>query len=326
MRDETGAERAASRRLLWFGVGCILFLLGLGWVCRFVVMPELRVPETLDDFREGRAGYDQLVTRLGGERAAGWRLALYLRLPDRWASRKIEAVRMLGNIGPPAAGSVGTLCGVLRSSGDGEIRRKAAWAVGRIGPAARSAVPALEEALADGDGNVRDAALSALVRVDRGRGLAALVAALDDREGFVRVTAARELGMLGAEAAGALPAIEKELAAETEVGSDTRYHLQRALECIARPEKPIPDSEAAVLWKLERQIGLVDFDRAPVGEAIRKIAGLAGVEVVGNPDREKWYGDVTLRMPPCSALYALVWATRMSHGAYSIEGGRLALK
>ena len=55
------------------------------------------------------------------------------------------AITLLGRTGETAASAVGVLSKQLRHSQNLPTRERAAWALGKIGPAAASAVPALHE-------------------------------------------------------------------------------------------------------------------------------------------------------------------------------------
>src|SRR5439155_8038 len=90
-------------------------------------------------------------------------------------------------------------------------RGRAAEALGRIGPAAKEAVPALARAMKDKDEvSVRAAAAEALGRV----GAAAvpeLIEALKGKDAGQRALAAGALGRIGPGAKEAVPALEKVL-------------------------------------------------------------------------------------------------------------------
>lgn len=77
---------------------------------------------------------------------------------------------------------------------------RAAEALGRLGPAAKDAVPALAAALKDPERFVRMSAARALGQLGAAskEALPALAAALNDSDSFVRGTAARTLGRVGA--------------------------------------------------------------------------------------------------------------------------------
>jgi HEAT repeat protein len=90
------------------------------------------------------------------------------------------AARILGKIGPEARQAVPALIELLQR-GDRDAR-DAAWALGGIGPEARAAVPALIELLQRGD---RDARKDAAVALGRIGGQVAVAALLEVLEGAV---------------------------------------------------------------------------------------------------------------------------------------------
>jgi HEAT repeat protein len=61
------------------------------------------------------------------------------------------AITLLGRSGQDAATAVTVLAACLGSAGDMSVRQRAAWALGRIGPAAAPARKALEKAAAEAD-------------------------------------------------------------------------------------------------------------------------------------------------------------------------------
>jgi HEAT repeat protein len=105
--------------------------------------------------------------------------------------------------------SLGVAAARLRAGVTAE-RCRAAWVLGRL--ADRSAIPALCEALTDGDQSVRGAALDALARVGRDVAAAHAAAALvSDPSDEVRRRAVRAIGRLSAQPAAAVhPAVNDE--------------------------------------------------------------------------------------------------------------------
>jgi len=92
-----------------------------------------------------------------------------LRGRAAWRTAKI---RLLGAIGPPAAGAVDDLVGVLQHADrlhtwSGSDRSLACDALGSIGPAAKRAIPALVVAEHDPHAEVRRAASEALRHIRR---------------------------------------------------------------------------------------------------------------------------------------------------------------
>jgi HEAT repeat protein len=69
-------------------------------------------------------------------------------------------------MGPDAAPAVGALTSSLGDP-DTEIRYYVVKSLGEIGPEARSAVPALQQAANAGDPRVREIAVSAIHKIDR---------------------------------------------------------------------------------------------------------------------------------------------------------------
>ncbi len=117
------------------------------------------------------------------------------------------------------------LMGVLAASGEAglpaltaalkrpETRGQAAVLLGRIGPAAQSAVPALTESIGDENAEVRREVLYSLgsIIADKGPADPRIVAALDDPELRVRATAAYALGRVGPAAKAAVPKLSDHL-------------------------------------------------------------------------------------------------------------------
>ena len=87
---------------------------------------------------------------------------LVAALKERDPSVRLAIIRALGTLGSPQA--VEPLVNVLRKD-EADCRRMAAYALGCIGPAARDAAPALEEALKAQDENIRAAAAEALEKI-----------------------------------------------------------------------------------------------------------------------------------------------------------------
>jgi HEAT repeat protein len=84
-----------------------------------------------------------------------------------WENQERAAIR-LGLMGRKSINAVSQLTWLVRSPSQ-SVRWSAARALGRIGPGARDALPVLEKALGDVDGQVREAAKEALEAI-RGKG------------------------------------------------------------------------------------------------------------------------------------------------------------
>jgi len=134
--------------------------------------------------------------------------SLIEQLKDHRPDARRRAAAALGNIGPEAKDSVPALIKVL-SDPEVEVRIKAAIALGRIGAETKAAVPALIEALRDRIKFVRSSAASSLGQIgaEAKAAVPALVKALRDPEVEVRESAARALGNIGPEAKDSVPAL-----------------------------------------------------------------------------------------------------------------------
>jgi HEAT repeat protein len=132
--------------------------------------------------------------------------ALASLVNDSSYANSTMAARALIRIGPPAVASVVPLLQDPRAA----VRKTAAEILGRIGPEAKEAVPALTRALTDTDRGVRLQATTALGQIDPGNAAvraAELIAALKDKDPEVRGTAAESLGQLSPAPAGVVDAL-----------------------------------------------------------------------------------------------------------------------
>jgi hypothetical protein len=111
------------------------------------------------------------------------------------------------------------------------VRKRAAIALGRLGPGARDAIPALEKAVRDPDADVRAAATAALARVDTRPSLKTLVSRLHDKKTpeQVRRDACKELAERFASEPAATRALEAVL-----TDPAVKVDAARALEDIDR--------------------------------------------------------------------------------------------
>ena len=102
----------------------------------------------------------------------------------------------------------------LLDSRSEQVRRDCICALGAFGPASRSAVPKLAEALKDVDSHNRAHAAMALASIgpEAATAVPALTEALaNDKEGSVRHHAAEALGRIGPAAKEAIPALKRAL-------------------------------------------------------------------------------------------------------------------
>ncbi len=141
----------------------------------------------------------RLLTRIGAPAVPALVEALDGLDPD--GTRAVKVARVLGRIGPDAAGAVPALAEALGSDKT-HVRLAASQALELIGPEARPAGPALVAALADWHPDTRLAAARALARIGTANVLAipGLIQLLPDRAPEVRAAAVEALAAIGAPA------------------------------------------------------------------------------------------------------------------------------
>lgn len=122
---------------------------------------------------------------------------------------------------------------------DEETRWNAARTIGKVGPTATAAIPALVAALQDEAATVREHAAEALgdIGPNAGEAVGALASVLTDRATRVRRDAVRSLGQIGATARPAVPEIKRLLHDPEPV---VRKAAEETLRAIAPEELPAP--------------------------------------------------------------------------------------
>jgi hypothetical protein len=333
--------------LLWSGGG-IAFLALVTLVCWLVLGPFFEVRAAIetdrqDPYREDSAAV--IVARLGGPRQAARKFAIYLRAPDRWAGEKGRVVRLLGTTGPYAAEATDALAGLLatpdkpgRLAGEynteADLRRHAATALGRIGPASLRAAPALEAALSDCDPYARAAAAWALTRIRPEGGLQQLVGLLADPDSNCRREAAYRLGLMGSDAKSALPALEQRLAIENQapdrsvVRSDS-WDSIRILKSAMWKIRSEPDQ--GVWQNRELRAGLEKtwtfaFAQVPFAQALQRTADAGEFRVVIEPGLagpDQWGNTPSLTLSMHSAPYYLIleWICKLRGCDWTVKDG-----
>lgn len=151
-----------------------------------------------------------------------------------------EAAKSIGLIGAPAAKvAVPALVKALRTDKEEDIRRQAALALGRMGGEVNSAMKDILVCFReDKDKTVRLYLIRSMSSA-LGRGMKEYVKDLADNlhkenDGNVRLAIVQELGVLGADAVDALPALQE---AETDVVLSVRDAARVAQEQIRKPTK-----------------------------------------------------------------------------------------
>jgi HEAT repeat protein len=180
----------------------------------------------------------------------------------------------LGRLGPRAGGEVSAL--VRRLTDEREsVRAAAACALERIGPAARGAVPALVEGLDDPRQAVRWSAANALSAIGlAGSELPRLTADLRHGDDYVRAFAAWSLGELVEKAGPAVPALA---AAVADPDPAVRGVVVMALGKIGSSDPAVVGALARALrdrgweyrWKAARALGKIG---SGAGEAVASLA------------------------------------------------------
>jgi HEAT repeat protein len=162
--------------------------------------------------------------------------ALIEPLADDDAEVRIEAAYALIHLAGDAQAALDPLIAALQHDTDPTVRRYAAMALGRLGPAGQPAIPALAEALKDGHAPVRAEAADALgrlgTRVETETVVNLLIGALSDPEPEVRKEAAEALEGIGPRAKAAVPALTT--LEQKDPSPQVRQEAKEALEAIQK--------------------------------------------------------------------------------------------
>ena len=146
----------------------------------------------------------------------------------------VEVALILAKLGAPALGELANALSGARA----RQRRMAAFALGRIGPEAKSAVPALVQALGDKTEAVQVNAIDALASIGDQAAIAPLVKCLDVKSRLVRYKAIAGLGTVAPQ--------------DAEVGKLT----EKARTRLAGEATPVKFERPEYVWKgLETMIG-----------------------------------------------------------------------
>jgi HEAT repeat protein len=167
--------------------------------------------------------------------------ALVVAFKDDNVKVRVAAVDAVRSIGPEVntKTTIPALIDVLKNDKNEEVRRLAAKALGREGLEPKTVVPALTDALKDGDAGVRKYAVFGL-KIHGKDAKSAVPAVIDvlknDKNEEVRCIAADTLGKVGADAEATVSA----LAAAVKAGGEAGIHAAKALTVIG------PDAKAAI--------------------------------------------------------------------------------
>ncbi|MGD2127438.1 MAG: HEAT repeat domain-containing protein [Desulfobacteraceae bacterium] len=156
---------------------------------------------------------------------------LVLALSDRSNKVRASAAEALGKIGPEAAEAVPALIRSLKSVDD-LVRARAAEALGDIGAAAEEAVPLLVKGLEDENSYARVKSAEALGKIGReaAEAVPALIRSLADKEYLVRSRAIEALGRIEPDARRLVPALMEALRlGQSDISADVRTNAVEAL-------------------------------------------------------------------------------------------------
>jgi RNA polymerase sigma factor (sigma-70 family) len=164
----------------------------------------LRLKEPCD----GAAGYAAAELGKLGRKAKSVvpQLLEAVKHPD--AHVRINAAYALVQVGSDPDKTVAVLITLLQNEPQREVRRSAAAALGEMGPAAAPAIPALRKAL-QGEGGGWWVAADAIGKIGGPDAVPALIAALENKDDDVRLTAIKQLGKLSSAASSVVESLKK---------------------------------------------------------------------------------------------------------------------
>lgn len=232
--------------------------------------------------------------------------ALVAKLKDPDVAVRFKAVKDLAALGPAAKSALPALAEVARTDADEDVRRvagsarekiepeavraeaavtglvaglrsgdvgvrfKSARELGKLGAAAKPALPDLEAALKDADEDVRAVAARSLKAVKAAvveSSVQEQIVLLADKDAATRLAAAKDLEALAGAAKAALPALEK--AAASDADEDVRKLAARAAAKIRAAQPPGESKSGTVVGEPLP---------APAARTVSDPAGLFGVE------------------------------------------------
>jgi uncharacterized protein (TIGR03067 family) len=210
--------------------------------------------------------------------------------PDRY-----RAAEALGTLGPAAGSAVPALIDAL-SDQEALVRSAAAQALGKIGAGAKAAVPDVVRALKDGQPLVRAAAAEALGKIEQvSRALPSLLVALRDQDLSVRLAAETALATVSP---GSKDDVGSLLVVMKEPDASTRQLAVSALLRIS------PSAKDAIPTLIEALKDSAQPARASVATALVRIAPGAKEAVPSLIDCLK-KGDGALQSAAFEALYRI---------------------
>ncbi len=204
-------------------------------------------------------------------------------------------------------------------------RLVAAKELGKLGSAARDALPALQKAIQDPDADVRLVAANSvrLIQASSGQGqdLQKLIQQLSNADALVRMVAAKELAKMGAAAKVAVPGLQKLLQDPDE---DVRRVASNALERIQgvvppRPVEPPPvgNTVAGTTWSGTENLsgfGKLAFRFEPDGKAV-----MIDAQSTVNGSWAQKGDEVTITFKNCVYIGAIQGQTMTGNARYTVD-------
>ena len=157
-----GNSSDGSKRIYVLWAAGFAFLGLLAIFCVYFLRPCLEVRAAVRRINAGKGNCEGAVKALGGPEQAAAKCALYVRLPERLATREDKnlAFGILDACGQPAFPWLMSLLG----SRDAYVRANAAWTLGKLKDP--RAVEPLKALLTNPDSNVRKVAEAAIKKIE----------------------------------------------------------------------------------------------------------------------------------------------------------------
>ncbi|MEN6424342.1 MAG: HEAT repeat domain-containing protein [Phycisphaerales bacterium] len=184
------------------------------------------------------------------------------------AKRAIERIQLQGN--PELNQWIADL-----KDPDAVVRLRAAKALGDLGGAAAPALAALEQALADEDEDVRRVVQNAIDKINSSGSpkVRQLIEQLRDKDSLVRLSAAKQLGDLGAEARPALDALKS--VRQDDPDEVVRMVAKNALTKLEKAGVIVLDQGGVELTDAVKEIAIIKVERL-FNPATTGVPGLSG--------------------------------------------------
>lgn len=161
-----------------------------------------------------------------------------------------DAAFALGYMGPAAKSALPALAKAVETGKRPELQRSAMWAIARIDPEAETSFPIYMKALGNKDRDVRATAATMMGELPARakEAVPEIIKLLDDKEEGPRIAAAKALGVLGIQASGAVPKLAGLLKYEGASADRTRLAAAWALGLMGPEAKeaagPLADAVA----------------------------------------------------------------------------------